>query len=274
MTDSVTLISDRVALKIEGCIAFVSLSRPDKYNGLDLPMFEGLVKAAKKIRKDRSIRAVILSGEGKCFSSGLDVAGLRRNPLGIGKLLLKPGRSYTNLAQDVAWCWRELPIPVIAIIHGKCYGGGLQIPLGADFRIAKPDAELSVMEIKWGLIPDMTGSVTLRELVAIDVAKELAMTGRLVSAEEAKALGLVTSVSEDPMPDAIALAQQISSRSPDAIAAAKKLFNETWTADEKTALNLETRLQKKLIGRWNQIAAASKNLMDNPLDYRKRRFKG
>lgn len=165
-------------------------------------------------------------------------------------------------------------MPVIAILHGKCYGGGLQIALAADFRIAKPDTELSVLEIKWGLIPDMTGSVTLRELIPIDLAKELTMTGRLFSGEEAKSMGLVSHLSDDPMPHALALAQDISGRSPDAVSAAKKLFNSTWTADEKTALNIETRLQKKLLGRWNQIAAASKNLMDKPLQYRKRGFKG
>lgn len=267
-------MSERVTLKVEAGIAFVSLNRPEKYNALDIAMFEALIKTAKKIRKDRSIRAVILSGEGKCFSAGLDISDIKRNPLLIGKLLVKPGMRYTNLVQEAAWCWRELPVPVIAILHGKCYGGGLQIALAADFRIAKPDTELSVLEIKWGLIPDMTGSVTLRELISIDLAKELAMTGRLFSGEEAKEMGLVSYVSEDPMPHALALAQEISARSPDAVAAAKTLFNSTWTADEKTALNIETRLQKKILGRWNQIAAASKNLMEKPLQYRKRKFNG
>ncbi|MDX1692946.1 MAG: crotonase/enoyl-CoA hydratase family protein [Ketobacteraceae bacterium] len=267
-------MSDRVTLSVEGGIAFVKLNRPEKYNALDIAMFEALIRAAKTIRKDRHVRAVILSGEGKCFSAGLDISDIKRNPLLIGKLLVKPGTRYTNLVQEAAWCWRELPVPVIAILHGKCYGGGLQIALAADFRIARPDAELSVLEIKWGLIPDMSGSVTLRELIPIDLAKELAMTGRLFSGEEARAMGLVSHLSGDPMPDALSLAQQISSRSPDAVAAAKKLFNSTWTADEKTALNIETRLQKKLLGRWNQIAAASRNLMDKPLQYRKRGFKG
>lgn len=265
-------MSDRVLMKVEGDIAFVSLNRPKKYNGLDIAMFEALIKTAKKIRKDRSIRAVILSGEGQCFSSGLDIGDIKKNPLLIGKLLVKPGVRYTNLVQEAAWCWRELPVPVIAIIHGKCYGGGLQIALGADFRISKPDAEFSVLEVKWGLIPDMTGSVTLRELISIDLAKELAMTGRLFTGVEAKEMGLVSYVSDDPMPDALAMAQEISSRSPDAVSAAKKLFNSTWVADDKTALNIETRIQKKLLGRWNQIAAASKNLMDKPLKYRKRNF--
>ena len=265
---------DRVTLSVEGSIAFVKLNRPEKYNALDIAMFEALIQTAKTLKKNRDIRAVILSGEGKCFSAGLDITDLKRNPLLIGKLLMKPGRRYTNLVQEAAWCWRELPIPVIAILHGKCYGGGLQIALAADFRFAKPDTEFSVLEIKWGLIPDMTGSVTMRELIPIDLAKELAMTGRLFSGQEAKEMGLVSYLSEDPVPDALSLAQQISSRSPDAVSATKKLFNSTWTADDKTALNIETRLQKKLLGRWNQIVAASKNLMDKPLQYRKRGFKG
>lgn len=267
-------MSDRVTLSVEGGIAFVTLNRPKKYNALDIPMFEGLIKTAKAIRKDRNIRVVILSGEGKVFSAGLDIGDLKRNPLMIGKLLVKPGTRYTNLVQEAAWCWRELPVPVIAILHGKCLGGGLQIALAADFRITKPDTEFSVLEIKWGLIPDMSGSVTLRELIPIDLAKELAMTGRIFNGVEAKEMGLVSYVSDDPMPHALALAQEISSRSPDAVSAAKKLFNSTWTADDKTALNIETKLQRKLIGRWNQIAAASKNLMDKPLQYRKRGFKG
>lgn len=267
-------MSDRVTLKVEAGIAFVTLNRPNKYNALDIAMFEALIKTAKKIRKDRTIRAVILAGEGKCFSAGLDISDIKRNPLLIGKLLIKPGVRYTNLVQEAAWCWRELPVPVIAILHGKCYGGGLQIALAADFRIAKPDTELSVLEIKWGLIPDMTGSVTLRELIPIDLAKELAMTGRLFSGEEAKAMGLVSYLSDDPLPDALALAQEISARSPDAVAATKTLFNRTWTADAKTALAIETKLQKKILGRWNQIAAASKNLMAKPLQYKKRRFNG
>ncbi len=263
-------MSDRVCLKIEGDIAFVSLNRPKKYNGLDIAMFDALVKTAKKIRKNRDLRAAIISGEGKCFSSGLDVSGIKKNPLMIGKLLIKPGRRYTNLAQEVAWCWRKLPIPVIAVIHGKCYGGGLQIALGADFRFAKPDSELSVMEIKWGLIPDMTGSVTLRELIPIDLVKELAMTGRTFSGVEAKEMGLVSHVADDPMAEALALAHKIVERSPDAVSAAKKLFNSSWAVSVKEAFDIETRLQKKLLGRWNQLAAASKNLSDKPLDYRKR----
>ncbi len=265
-------MTDRVLLSIENHIAIVTLNRPEKYNGLDMAMFDGLISTAKRIRKNKQIRAVIIKAAGEAFSAGLDISGIKKNPLLIAKLLVKPGLSYINVAQEVAFCWRQLSVPVIAVVHGKCYGGGLQIALGADFRFVTPDAELSVMEIKWGLIPDMSASVTLRELVSIDVAKELTMTGRLFSGTEAKELGLVTRVTDTPLEEAFDLANEIAARSPDAVAAAKQLFNDTWVADEKTALNLETSLQKKLIGRWNQIAAASKNLSKKPFEYGKRRL--
>lgn len=265
-------MTDRVLLTVDNNIAVVTLNRPEKYNALDTAMFEGLIRTAKCIRKNKQIRAVVLKAEGEVFSAGLDITGIKKNPLLIAKLLVKPGTAYTNLVQEVAFCWRKLSVPVIAVVHGKCYGGGLQIALGADFRFAKPDAEFSVLEIKWGLVPDMSASVTMRELIPIDVAKELTMTGRMFSGIDAKDLGLVTRVTDTPFEEAMALANEIATRSPDAVAAAKQLYQDTWIADEKTALNLETRLQKKLLGRWNQIAAASKHLSKKPLDYGKRRL--
>ncbi|PCJ45699.1 MAG: enoyl-CoA hydratase [Moraxellaceae bacterium] len=267
-------MSDRVLFEIENQIAIVTLNRPEKYNALDVAMFEGLIDTAKRIQKNKKIRAVILKAKGDVFCAGLDITGIKKNPLLIAKLLVKPGFSYTNMVQEVAFCWRKLSVPVIAVVHGKCYGGGLQIALGADFRFATPDAEFSIMEIKWGLIPDMSASVTLRELLPIDLIKELTMTGRKFSGQQAKEWGLVSRATEAPFEEAMELANEIATRSPDAVAAAKQLFNDTWVADEKTALNLETSLQKKLLGRWNQIAAASKNLSKKPLKYGKLRFKG
>ncbi len=266
-------MTDRVTLKIEDQIAFVTLNRPEKYNALDVKMFDALIDTAKKLSRDKQVRAVILSGEGPGFCGGLDIGGIQKNPLLIAKLLVKPGRRYTNLVQEAAMCWRKLPVPVIAAIHGKCLGGGLQIVCGADFRIARPDAEMSILEIKWGLIPDMSGSVTFRELIPIDVAKELAMTGRIFDAVEAKELGLVSKLAEDPVAEAVALAERIKTRSPDAVAGIKRLFNDTWVADEREALNLETRLQKKILGRWNQLAAVSQQLSDSPKAYGKRKIK-
>lgn len=244
------LMTQRVTLDIiDSTIAVVSLNRPDKCNGLDLPMFEGIVATAKKIRRNKAIRVVILRGEGDVFSSGLDVKRVTSSPVAITKLLVKPGTKISNLAQDVAYLWRQLPVPVIAVTQGLCYGGAFQIILGADFRYSTTDCKFSIMEGKWGLIPDMSASITLRELIPIDVAKELTMTARIFDASEAKALGLITKICEQPFDDAIEFAKQLIEKSAPAVNGAKKLFNETWTANDKTALNLETKLQIKILGK-------------------------
>lgn len=241
-------MSERVTLNIiDKTIAVVSMNRPDKYNGLDIPMFEGLVSTAKKIKKDKNIRVVILRGEGKVFSSGLDVKRVTSSPVAASKLLIKPGTKYSNLAQDVAYVWRKLQVPVIAVTHGMCFGGAFQIALGADFRFSTKDCEFSIMEGKWGLIPDMTASITLRELIPIDVAKELTMTARIFDATEAKELGLITRVCDEPFDDAINLAKQLIEKSAPAVNNAKKLFNESWVMSDRAALNLETRLQLKIL---------------------------
>lgn len=199
-------------------IAHVSLSRPDKLNALDLNMFEAIAQEASKLKSDRSLRAVILSGKGRAFCTGLDVKNIvKSNPKKtINRLLERPSgysnESSGNLAQDVGYLWRDLPVPVICVLQGMCYGGGMQIALGADFRFATPDCKLSIMEAKWGLIPDMSASVTLRELVPIDVAKELTMTGRVLSGKEAASLGLVTRCVDDPMAEAEKLAKEIIQR--------------------------------------------------------------
>lgn len=251
-------IKDRVSIEIKDEIAFVTLSRSDKLNALDMPMFEAITLAAKKLKKDKSIRAVILSGDGKAFCSGLDVKSMFKNPLAPLKLLVKPGTKISNLAQDVSYLWRDVPVPVIAVTHGKCWGGGFQIALGADFRYSTPDCEFSIMESRWGLIPDMGGTIAFRELSRIDIVKELTMTAKVFNAEEAKEYGFVTHISDDPMEKAVAFAEEIKKRSPDAIASTKTLFNKTWLGTIKNALNWETKLQRKLIGRHNQRAAISK----------------
>jgi enoyl-CoA hydratase/carnithine racemase len=241
-------------------IAHVRLNRPDKLNALDMTMFEQLTKTARDLQSDRSLRAVILSGNGRAFSTGLDVKSiLRNNPnASIERLLERNGKS--NLAQDVGYIWRELPIPVIAALHGMCFGGGLQLALGADIRLATPDCKLSIMEAKWGLIPDMSASVTLRELMRIDVAKELTMTGRVFSGTEAVAYGLVTRCVDDPQAEALQLAQEIIQRSPDSVSLTKELYQKTWVAaSEEYSLKLETELQLKLLKTWNQLAASGRN---------------
>jgi len=223
-------------------------------------MFQELVSTAKKLAKDRTVRAVILTGSGKSFCSGLDVLGIAKTPSNGIKLLEKPaGTIHSNLAQDVGYLWRLCPFPVIAVTHGKCWGGGMQIALGADLRFSSVDCTFSIMEAKWGLIPDMSGSVTLRELVRLDVIKELAMTGRIISSAEAEKHGLITRVVEDPMDEAFKVASEIATKSPDAVAATKRLFQETYNSSEDVALNLETDLQKTLLPSWNQMAASARN---------------
>lgn len=251
--------SERVLITIEDGIAIVTLNRPEKYNGLDMPMFEAITRAAKTLKKDRSVRAIILNGAGDAFCSGLDVKTVSKNPVNFLKLLVKPGRRISNLAQDVGYLWRDVPAPVIAVTHGYCFGGGFQIALGADFRFSTCDCEFSIMESKWGLIPDMSLTVTLRELVPIDLAKELTMTARRFNGTEAKAMGLVSRVGNDPMAEAMSFARELAERSPDAVAASKLLFNRSWNATDKTALDWETKLQKKVLGRANQRVAVARN---------------
>jgi len=230
--------------------------RADKHNALDQAMFEALQEAALALAADTSVRAVVLHGEGKSFCSGLDVASFMGYRGGTKVLLTRADDHPANFAQRVTYDWSMVPAPVIAAIHGNCFGGGLQIALGADIRIAAPDAKLSIMEIKWGLVPDMGITQTLPRLLPIDVAKELTFSGRIVSGTEAVTLGLCTSTADDPLASALALADEIAKKSPDAIRAAKRLYNETWmSSDPATALARESELQSGLIGKPNQVAA-------------------
>jgi enoyl-CoA hydratase/carnithine racemase len=237
-------------------VATVTMVRADKHNALDQAMFDALMNAAEKLAGDASVRAVVLHGEGKSFCSGLDVASFMGGGGGTGVLLNRAGGRLANFAQRVTYDWSLVPAPVIAAIHGNCFGGGLQIALGADIRIAAPEAKLSIMEIKWGLVPDMGITQTLPRLVPIDVAKELTFSGRIISGSEATALGLVTRIADDPLASAMALAEEIAQKSPDAVRAAKRLYNETWVSnDAGAALARESELQAGLVGTPNQIAA-------------------
>ena len=227
-------------------VADVRMVRADKHNGLDGAMFLALNEAIDEVAADSDVRAVVLSGEGPSFCAGLDIKSFAS---GDGPdLLHRPDGEAANLAQRVAYGWRELPVPVIAAVHGACFGGGLQIALGADIRIAAPDARLSVMEIVHGLIPDMSITQTLPRLVGDDVARELVYTGRQVGAEEARKLGLVTGVDEAPLEAAQELAAAIAERRPEAIRNAKRLLNEAPDLDPAGALRLETELQLQLLG--------------------------
>ncbi|MEB4212119.1 crotonase/enoyl-CoA hydratase family protein [Mycobacterium sp. 94-17] len=248
---------DRVRLAVAaGGIATVTMVRSDKHNALDQAMFEGLMNAAAQLAENNSVRAVVLHGEGKSFCSGLDIASFMSGQGGTGVLLERDADRPANFAQRVAYDWSLVPAPVIAAIHGNCFGGGLQIALGADIRIAAPDAKLSIMEVKWGLVPDMGITQSLPRLVRVDVAKELTFSGRIVPGSEALALGLVTRTSDDPLASALALAGEIARRSPDAVRAAKRLYDETWVSnDAAAALERESELQAGLIGKPNQLAA-------------------
>lgn len=263
----------RVNVHVEQKIAVVRLSRPDKHNGMDMVMILELIATARALKRDRSLRAVIITGEGPSFCAGIDVKSmLGSGPAGAFKLLLPLLKPWINRYQKVCMIWRELSVPVIAAIHGNCFGAGLQLALGADLRIAAPDARLSVMESKWGLIPDMAGSVLLRELLPRDVALELTYTGRVLDATQAQALGLVTHVADDPVAAATVLAAEIASRSPDAIAAAKHLFNKAWNGSEHTALAAERRWQLRMLLGKNQRVASARNTGRPDAPYQPRRW--
>jgi enoyl-CoA hydratase/carnithine racemase len=245
---------ERVRVEIAEHVATVALTRPEKHNALDGPMFAAIAAAARELQTTPGVRAVVLHGEGKSFCSGLDVASFASS-LQDGLDLTRADGERANSAQRLCTDWIDVPVPVIAAIHGNCFGGGLQIALGADVRIAAPDAKLSVREVRWGLVPDMGITSTLPRLVRIDVAKELTYTGRTFSGEEAVALGVVTRTDADPLGAAQALAREIATRSPDAVRAAKRLFDTTWNAPADDGLTLETELQLSLIGSPNQMAA-------------------
>ncbi len=252
-------MSDRVSFSIKDGVADVRLVRSDKLNALDAAMFEALVATGQRLAADRSLRAVVLSGEGRAFCAGLDVLSFA-GAKGGRNLMERSDESPANFAQRAAWIWTECPVPVIAAVHGVAYGGGLQLALGADIRFVTPDARLSVMEIKWGLIPDMSATQTLRRLIPLDLAKELTFTGRIFSGSEAVELGLATHLSDTPREAAFELAREIASKSPEAIRAGKKLFEQATIGSIEEGLALEAKLQTALLGSANQIEAVKANL--------------
>jgi enoyl-CoA hydratase/carnithine racemase len=256
-------MSDRVSVTIQGGVADVRLNRPDKLNALDPAMFAAIVEAGEALKTDTSVRAVVLSGEGRGFCAGLDFGsfqamagdgGARDDGSPVASIGATDGR-ITHLGQQAAWVWQEVPVPVIAAIHGPALGGGIQIALGADIRLVAPDAKLSVLEVRWGLIPDMTGTVMLPRLVGLDVAKELTFTGRMVSGEEAARIGLATRCTDTPLEDALELAAEIAGKSPHAVRGAKHLLNQSGTVPLAEQLAAERETIGGLIGSANQIEA-------------------
>jgi enoyl-CoA hydratase/carnithine racemase len=266
-------LSDRVRLEVSGALATVTLTRADKHNGMDYPMLKAVSVAVARLRRERGVRAVILHGDGPSFCAGLDVKAMLGDKAAAAAGFAALFSPVRNRFQDWSMAWRELPVPVIAAVHGNCFGAGIQLALGADVRFATPDAKISIMEAKWGLVPDMGGAALLRELVPLDVAKELTLTGRVISGVEALALGLVTHVTPQPLDDARRLAAEIATRSPDAVAAAKFLLQEAWDASEAGALAAERRWQRRVIGKTNQRIAVKRNLETTPPPYAPRQVR-
>jgi enoyl-CoA hydratase/carnithine racemase len=261
MSETTASPDGRVTVSLAHGVADVRLNRPDKRNALDLAMFEALVAAGERLKTEPGLRVVVLSGAGPDFCAGLDFAAFQamRDGQRLSALADLPGTGGPAKAagQRAAYVWAELPVPVIAAVHGNALGGGLQISLGADIRIVAPDARLSVFEVAWGLIPDMTGTQLLPELVGRDVAKELTYTARIVSGEEAVRIGLATRTDPDPLAAALAMAQEIAGRSPHAVRAAKRLLDLAGRTDLASGLAAEQQEIRALIGSPNQVEAVT-----------------
>ncbi|MET0542940.1 MAG: crotonase/enoyl-CoA hydratase family protein [Variovorax sp.] len=249
----------------------LQLVRSDKMNALDAAMFDALIEAGEKLREDPAVRAVVIAGRGKAFCAGLDMQSFERmqkksdgsQVLGEGAAgadLVVRTHGIANAAQQVAYVWRQVPVPVIAAVHGVAFGGGLQVALGADVRIVAPDTKMSVMEIKWGLVPDMAGLVLMRELARADVVRELTYTGRIFSGEEALRIGFATRLAADPLAEALQMAHEIAMKSPHAIRAGKRLLNASTHLDDAALLLAESVEQKALIGSANQAEAVRANM--------------
>lgn len=258
-----------IKLEKNGPIAYVKLDRVEKRNAISFDMLNQLVKVAKEIKKDKSIRVVILSGEGDAFSSGIDLGDLN-NPKNSAYAfweLLKPGQS---LFQKANLIWQTLPVPVIAVLHGYCFGAGIQLALAADMRITTPDCKIAIMEGKWGLVPDMGLTRSLKDIIPLDLAKELTLTARVFSGEYAKEIGLVTHVSDDPMTMAQQLAEELIQRSPDSLLAGKRVL-DAMAHQPSRALRLEKIWQLKLLlGKNSRIARARAKKPETP--YNPRQF--
>ena len=249
-------------LMIDGGIANVRLNRPEKHNAINLDMFRELGEVGEFLSTNEDVRVVILSGNGKSFCAGIDLQSMGKLTQNgsFDEMALKPLKgSDSNLFQRAATIWYDLPVPVIAAVHGACLGGGMQISLGCDVRIASPDASFSIMELKWGIIPDMGISVTLPRLINYEKAMELTMTNRKFSASEAVNLGIVSKLADSPLAQSRLIANEILKKSPDAIYQLKKLYKAAWTPNKQDLLKLEANLQTTLMGGENQMEAVAAN---------------
>ena len=260
-------MSERIRVDFDAGVADVRLTRADKMNALDQAMFDALIETGSELVSRRGLRAVVLSGEGKAFCAGLDTGRFQQMASagaggGPGNQMRLGTRTHgkCNVAQYAAMVWQDVPVPVIAAVHGVAFGGGLQIALGADMRFVTPDARLSVMEIKWGLVPDMGGIELMRHLARDDVVRELCFSGRVFSGAEAQSLGFATRVCDDPYAEAMALAKEIAAKNPHAIRAAKRLLGLARHAGPPAVLQAESDEQISLIGSANQVEAVMAGL--------------
>jgi enoyl-CoA hydratase/carnithine racemase len=266
-------MKDRISIDLKEGVADVRLIRADKMNALDPAMFEGIIETVDRLAGMKGLRAVVLSGEGKAFCAGLDMGsfaamGEQGDKVPGVRDLTRRTHGIANRPQHCAWAWRALPVPVIAAVHGVAFGGGFQIALGADIRYATADARFSVMEIKWGLVPDLAGTQLMRHLAREDIVRELTYTGRIFDGEEAARMGFVTRVAADPRAAALETAREIAGKSPDAVRAAKRLLNDAVATDAATGLMAESVEQQKLIGSPNQLEAVMSNLQKRAANYR------
>jgi len=252
--------------KVEDGIAHVILNRPEKYNAFNFDLMSDIVRVQKVIRKDRNVRVVIISGNGEHFSSGIDIKSMMGKPSQFFKIGWKLNPFGTNMAQQFCIGWHSIPVPVICVMHGYCYGMATTLALGADMRYARPDAELAIMEAKWGMLPDMAGLQTVRSTLRQDIANELIMTGEAISAEKSLEYGLVTRVVEDPMAEALAMAEKLRTKSPDATAAIKLTNQKSWNGSTRGLLARETLYQiSVIIGKnWRIMDIRNRKDPDKP----------
>lgn len=266
------MAEQHVVTEIEGPIAHVWLNRPEKLNGITFDVLDGLLDAADRIGADPNVRAVVLEGRGSSFCAGLDFGVVMTDKKKAARYFLPNPFKGTNRFQQPLWAWRELSVPVIAVTRGHVFGGGIQMALAADFRFTTPDCQWSILEAKWGLVPDMSGTVALAELVGADLAKRLVMTGEVFSGEQAVEYGIASGVAEDPTKPAMELIDQLLTRSPDSVAASKRLLNETRRAKPRQAFALERKLGKAMMKSPNTAVARQAGIAKTEPEFGPRTF--
>ncbi len=235
----------RVLTEIDGPIAYVTLNRPEKLNGVDLEMITELIAVAESLKANHDIRAIVLQGKGRSFCAGLDFAAAFKDRKRVARFFVAGPRTV-NRFQKVTTIWRDVPVPVIAVVQGHCYGAGVQLAAGADFRFTTPDATWSILEAKWGLVPDMGGTVPFGDQMRADDVMRLSMTGEQITGARAAEIGLATEAVDEPIKAALDLIARISERSPDSVAATKKLIYANRRGSLRSAWRLERKLQSRM----------------------------